>query len=84
MSKTKVGSEKVADFNISVAFQVKEEMKILAQEKGVNSFKAFMAYKGLYMIGDIELHAAFSHCKQIGAIGLVHAENGDLIAEVIF
>lgn len=59
-------------------------MKILAQEKGINSFKMFMAYKGLYMIGDIELHAAFSQCKQIGAIAQVHAENGDLIAEVIF
>ncbi|XP_060099324.1 dihydropyrimidinase [Heteronotia binoei] len=61
--------------------KVKEEMKILAQEKGVNSFKAFMAYKGLYMIGDMELHATFSQCKQIGAIAQVHAENGDLIAE---
>ncbi|XP_048364342.1 dihydropyrimidinase [Sphaerodactylus townsendi] len=61
--------------------KVKEEMKILAQEKGVNSFKTFMAYKGLYMIGDAELHAAFSQCKQIGAIAQVHAENGDLIVE---
>nr|XP_060631738.1 dihydropyrimidinase [Anolis sagrei ordinatus]XP_060631739.1 dihydropyrimidinase [Anolis sagrei ordinatus]XP_060631740.1 dihydropyrimidinase [Anolis sagrei ordinatus] len=61
--------------------KVKEEMKILAQEKGVNSFKMFMAYKDLYMVGDPELHAAFSQCKEIGAIAQVHAENGDLIAE---
>ncbi|XP_033011621.1 dihydropyrimidinase [Lacerta agilis] len=61
--------------------KVKEEMKILAQEKGVNSFKMFMAYKGVYMVGDLELHSAFSQCKQIGAIAQVHAENGDLIAE---
>ncbi|XP_042318914.1 dihydropyrimidinase isoform X2 [Sceloporus undulatus] len=61
--------------------KVKEEMKTLAQEKGVNSFKMFMAYKDLYMVGDLELYAAFSQCKQIGAIAQVHAENGDLIAE---
>ncbi|XP_006038291.1 dihydropyrimidinase [Alligator mississippiensis] len=61
--------------------KVKEEMKILAQDKGVNSFKMFMAYKDLYMVGDSELYAAFSQCKQIGAIAQVHAENGDLIAE---
>lgn len=57
-------------------------MKILTQDKGVNSFKMFMAYKDLYMVRDEELYAAFSQCKEIGAIAQVHAENGDLIAEV--
>lgn len=42
----------------------------------------FMAYKGLYMVQDEQLYAAFSQCKEIGAIAQVHAENGDLIAEV--
>lgn len=57
-------------------------MKILTQDKGVNSFKMFMAYKDVYMVRDEELYAAFSQCKEIGAIAQVHAENGDLIAEV--
>ncbi|XP_010347586.1 dihydropyrimidinase isoform X2 [Saimiri boliviensis] len=74
------------DYSLHVAVtwwsdQVKEEMKILAQDKGVNSFKMFMAYKDLYMVRDLELYAAFSQCKEIGAIAQVHAENGDLIAE---
>uniref|UniRef100_A0A673UP05 Dihydropyrimidinase n=1 Tax=Suricata suricatta TaxID=37032 RepID=A0A673UP05_SURSU len=74
------------DYSLHVAVtwwsdQVKEEMKILAQDKGVNSFKMFMAYKDLYMVRDEELYAAFSQCKEIGAIAQVHAENGDLIAE---
>ncbi|XP_044277943.1 dihydropyrimidinase [Varanus komodoensis] len=61
--------------------KVKEEMKILVQEKGVISFKMFMAYKDLYMVRDEELYSAFSQCKHLGAIAQVHAENGDLIAE---
>lgn len=74
------------DYSLHVAVtwwseQVKEEMAILAREKGVNSFKMFMAYKDMFMVRDPELYAAFKQCKEIGAIAQVHAENGDLIAE---
>uniref|UniRef100_F6YF32 Dihydropyrimidinase n=1 Tax=Ornithorhynchus anatinus TaxID=9258 RepID=F6YF32_ORNAN len=74
-----MGSQSIDDFHQGT--KVKEEMKILTQSKGVNSFKMFMAYKDVYMIRDNELYAAFSQCKEIGAIAQVHAENGDLIAE---
>lgn len=57
-------------------------MQTVTKEKGVNSFKMFMAYKDVFMLDDSELYAAFSQCKEIGAIAQVHAENGDLIAEV--
>ncbi|XP_075681954.1 dihydropyrimidinase [Rhinoderma darwinii] len=60
---------------------VKEEMGVLARDKGVNSFKMFMAYKDVYMVNDMEMYQAFTCCKDIGAIAQVHAENGDLIAE---
>ncbi|XP_073535859.1 dihydropyrimidinase isoform X2 [Phyllobates terribilis] len=74
------------DYSLHVAVtwwskKVKEEMALLARDKGVNSFKMFMAYKDLYMVNDMELFQAFSCCKEIGAIAQVHAENGDLIAE---
>ncbi|XP_069478233.1 dihydropyrimidinase-like [Ambystoma mexicanum] len=61
--------------------KVKDEMAVLTQQNGVNSFKMFMAYKGLYMVNDMEMLATCSRCKELGAIAMVHAENGDLISE---
>lgn len=57
-------------------------MSALVQEHGVNSFKFFMAYPGLFMLRDPELIAGFGACKNLGAVAMVHAENGDLVAEV--
>lgn len=62
--------------------QVKEEMATLAKDHGVGSFKMFMAYRDVFMLRDPELIEAFKACKEIGAVAMVHAENGDLIEEV--
>jgi hypothetical protein len=35
---------------------------------GVNSFKMFMAYKGVFQLNDAELFKAFSKCKELGAV----------------
>ena len=53
-----------------------------AIDMGVNSFKHFMAYKGALMIEDDEMFASFKRCKELGALPMVHAENGDLIADL--
>lgn len=60
---------------------VKDELELLVQDKGVNSFQVYMAYKDVYQMTDSELYQAFSFLKQLGAVILVHAENGDLIAQ---
>ncbi|XP_012162731.1 dihydropyrimidinase isoform X2 [Ceratitis capitata] len=60
---------------------VSEEMKIMCEELGVNSFKMFMAYKGLYQLNDSELLEAFERIRSLNAVAQVHAENGDIIAK---
>ena len=61
--------------------QIFNEMKD-AVDMGVNSFKHFMAYKGALMVHDDELYASFQRCQELGALPMVHAENGDVIAEL--
>jgi dihydropyrimidinase len=48
-------------------------------DRGVNSFKHFMAYKGAIMIDDEIMFKSFSRCRDLGALPLVHAENGEAV-----
>eukprot|EP00118_Oscarella_pearsei_P002890 m.12084 g.12084 ORF g.12084 m.12084 type:complete len:498 (+) comp23794_c0_seq4:30-1523(+) len=71
-------------FHVAVTWwseQVSKEMGILCKEKGVNSFKLFMAYKDVLMVNDSEMYHAFCRIKELRALAQVHAENGDVIAE---
>ena len=62
--------------------KVRDEMREVCSDKiGINSFKMFMAYKDVMMLRDNEMIEVFKTCKEIGAIGQVHAENGDVIEE---
>ncbi|OOY28751.1 MAG: dihydropyrimidinase [Rhodobacteraceae bacterium] len=61
--------------------QVFNEMKEVT-DRGINTFKHFLAYKGALMVNDDELFASFKRCAELGAIPLVHAENGDVVAEM--
>ena len=60
--------------------QVFNEMEEVVK-KGITSFKHFMAYKGSLMVNDDEMYASFQRCAALGALPLVHAENGDIVAE---
>ncbi|ALG90939.1 dihydropyrimidinase [Rhodovulum sp. NI22] len=62
--------------------QVFDEMEAVVREKGINTFKHFMAYKGSLMVNDDEMYSSFKRCAELGALPLVHAENGDVVAEL--
>jgi dihydropyrimidinase len=62
--------------------QVWREMEEIVRDKGINTFKHFMAYKGALMVQDDEMYASFKRCAELGALPLVHAENGDVVAEL--
>ena len=68
-------------FHVAVTWwsdEVSREMgEIVA--RGVNTFKHFMAYKGAIMVEDDTLLKSFRRCAELGAMPLVHAENGDAV-----
>ena len=60
--------------------QVKKDMAEIVK-RGISSFKVFLAYKGALMLNDTEFFHVLERCKDLGAICMVHAENGDLLYE---
>ena len=58
--------------------RVRDEMASVV-ERGVTTFKHFMAYKGALMVDDAQMFASFRRCAELGAMPLVHAENGDAV-----
>lgn len=55
------------------------EIEILVKEKGINSFKAFLAYSGVFLLEDDELYNLMKTVKSLGGLTMVHAENGKVI-----
>lgn len=49
---------------------------------GITSFKHFLAYKGALMVNDDELFSSFRRVGDLGGLAMVHAENGDVVAEL--
>ena len=76
-----------ADYGFHVAItwwddSVHDDMGTLVREEGVNSFKHFMAYKGAIMADDEVLYNSFSRALELGAMPTVHAENGEMVAQL--
>ncbi|XP_024364641.1 dihydropyrimidinase isoform X2 [Physcomitrium patens] len=82
----KKAEESCMDYGFHMAISkwnddVAKDMDWLVKEKGINSFKFFMAYKGSLMVSDEEIIQGFKKCKELGAVPQVHAENGDAVEE---
>jgi dihydropyrimidinase len=49
--------------------------------RGISSFKIFLAYKGAFGIDDTELYRTLKLAKELGVIVTAHCENETLVAE---
>ncbi|NDI35455.1 dihydropyrimidinase [Chengkuizengella sediminis] len=58
---------------------VLNELPAVIEEEGITSFKVFMAYKNVLQADDETLFRTLVTAKELGALVMVHAENGDVI-----
>jgi dihydropyrimidinase len=58
---------------------VLEQLKTVINEDGITSFKVFMAYKNVLQADDETLFKTLIAAKDLGALVMVHGENGDVI-----
>ncbi|KAJ1373879.1 Dihydropyrimidinase 2 [Parelaphostrongylus tenuis] len=80
-------SKVCCDYGLSMAItswnaKIQSEMEeVVKPEYGINSFKFFLAYAGMFMVHDDEFYQGLLTCSRLGALARVHAENGPVIAE---
>jgi dihydropyrimidinase len=82
--QTRANGNTAIDYNLHVAItdltdKIMEELPN-AVKLGVSTFKLFMAYKGELMVDDSTMFQMLQKAKEIGALVMVHAENGDVIS----
>ncbi|WP_054709719.1 dihydropyrimidinase [Bacillus sp. JCM 19041] len=58
---------------------VLNELPSVISNEGITSFKVFMAYKNVFQADDATLFQTLIKAKELGALVMVHAENGDVI-----
>lgn len=66
----------VTKFDDTTAGQLREIVN-----RGISSFKIFLAYKGAFGIDDTELYRTLKLAKELGVIVTAHCENETLVAE---
>jgi len=81
--KAKAEGKAVFDYGFHIAIcdlteGVLNEIPDVVAE-GVTSFKTFLAYKGTLMIDDGALFQILQKSKEVGALVMIHAENGDIV-----
>ena len=59
------------------------EIQRMIEDEGVNSFKVFMAYKGILQVDDETIFKVMKAAAKYGGLVQVHAENGDVIQCIV-
>ena len=73
-------------FHAAIGDMTDEVMNVEMAElvdQGITSFKLFMAYKGTFMVDDESLFKSLLKARELGALIMVHAENGDVLHYLI-
>jgi dihydropyrimidinase len=60
--------------------QTEAQLREIVQ-RGISSFKIFLAYKGAFGVDDTELYRTLKLAKELGVIVTAHCENETLVAE---
>ncbi len=81
--KKKAAKKAVTDYSFHVAVtdatdKVIDELAEMVKE-GITSFKVFLAYKGALMIDDGAFYKILRRAREVGALTMLHAENGEVI-----
>ncbi|MFC0273037.1 dihydropyrimidinase [Metabacillus herbersteinensis] len=58
---------------------VLKQLESVINDEGITSFKVFMAYKNVLQADDETLFQTLIAAKELGALVMVHGENGDVI-----
>jgi len=82
INRSEEASTSCCDFALHVDIttwddDVKAAMTSLSADHGVNSYRVFMSDQA--QMSDEQLYDIFQHIRSIGAIALIHAENGSII-----
>ncbi len=86
--KTKAGGKAAIDygFHLTIADgrdETLNEIPLMIEREGVNSFKCFMAYKHVLQVDDETIFRVLKATREFGGLVQVHAENGDVIAVTV-
>lgn len=63
--------------------ETEEELPLVLEQEGITSVKVFMAYAKEFQATDRTLFKAFKIAKELGAVVMVHCENGSVIDELV-
>lgn len=77
-------SSSAADYTFHMAVVrfddlAKDQLKSIALDHGIASFKVFLAYKGALNLDDTDLFSLLEMAKELGVITTAHCENADAI-----
>lgn len=81
----RAAGEAICDYSFHCAITYWDDDKIprgmtrLVQEKGISSFKVFLAYKGTLQVEDEAILKILQNSKRLGAVTMAHCENADMV-----